>query len=124
MIIFRSTGPVISTRRSRSSSGTGAHGGFGQEVRQLTAVEARLPLGPTGEEREHTRAECPDEIGDEREGWLRQDHPLAGHEIGALSEEGDSVRRGGGGHGAVGSSVLRCIITLQSSLSLVNIPPT
>ena len=53
MIILRSTGPVISTRRSCRSAGTGAHtpvaradvGGLGQEVGPLTGVE-RVPDAP------------------------------------------------------------------------------
>ena len=58
MIILRSTGPVISTRRSSRSAGSGATvhvgfadgGGFGEEVGALAGVEAKLAGFARGEE--------------------------------------------------------------------------
>ena len=65
MIILRSTGPVISTRRSWMSAGTGAHvqspsrigARLGQEVRQLAGVEPRLARDAAREQLGAARAE-------------------------------------------------------------------
>ena len=77
MIILRSTGPVISTRRSSRSAGIGATvqspsriaRGLGQEVGQLAGVEARLALG-AARQRGAARLgpEAPLEVDDELEG--------------------------------------------------------
>src|SRR5262249_33169728 len=58
MIIFRSTGPVISTRRSRRSSGIGATvhfpsrtaAGFGRKPAQAAVLDLPLALLPSREE--------------------------------------------------------------------------
>ena len=79
--IFRSTGPVISTRRSAISSGIRRDapvgradvGGLGQEVRQLAAGEPLEPLRAPGEQLAAPLAELPLEVGQERDRVGRQD---------------------------------------------------
>ncbi len=74
-IILRSTGPVISTRRSRRSAGIGAtfQSAFAdrprldEEVRRLAGVEALLPLGAQAEQLLAARVEAPMQIGEEAE---------------------------------------------------------
>ena len=87
MIIFRSTGPVISTRRSRRSAGIG--GPFqspartawrlGEEVEALARVEPGLHRPPPREQLVDARRERADEAGHERQRLAGQ-HALApGH---------------------------------------------
>ena len=71
--IFRSTGPVISTRRSCSSAGTGATRQspsrivlrLRQEVGELAVAQALRPLVPRCEQLAPPRAERPLELGEE-----------------------------------------------------------
>ena len=71
--ILRSTGPVISTRRSAISAGRGGDAPvaganvrrLGQEVRQLAGVEALEALGPAGEQLDAPRAELALQVGQE-----------------------------------------------------------
>ena len=79
--ILRSTGPVISTRRSVRSAGIGAtvHSAgahalrFGQEIRQLAGIDRRLALDSAFEQFPPARAKIPFEFGDEGEGLRRKD---------------------------------------------------
>ena len=79
--ILRSTGPVISTRRSAISSGDGATcqspladvARLGQEVGQLARREARCALDPAREHLAPPLAELALEVGQERERVGRED---------------------------------------------------
>ena len=79
--IFRSTGPVISTRRSTMSAGIDAQvqspsriaRGLRQEIGQRPAIEFGLPLRATGHEVGAATAERPLELGRERDRVGRQD---------------------------------------------------
>ena len=81
MTILRSTGPVISTRRSCRSAGTGATRQslsrtslrLRQEVGQLAGVEARLALDAGGEQLAARPVEAAVELGDEGERVRAQD---------------------------------------------------
>jgi len=82
--IFRSVGPVISTRRSRSGSGTGSIvqsrsrlPRLGQEVWQLARAQPFLPLGAGREQLAPPRPEAPLELLDERHRF-RSQHFLHG----------------------------------------------
>ena len=80
IIIFRSTGPVISQRRSTRSGGAGATrqslvadlARLGEEAGVLAGVEAQLPLLPRLEQLEPPRIELAVEPLDERETLARQ----------------------------------------------------
>ena len=75
MIILRSTGPVISTRRSRRSWGSGAtvqslsriSGGLGQEVGLLAGIEPLLALDPQRQQFLAAAVELALQVGDERD---------------------------------------------------------
>ena len=79
--ILRSTGPVISTRRSWRSAGIGAtfhsrvadRRGLGEEVGQLAGVEARLALGAEPQQAGALGPEAPLEVDEELEGLGRED---------------------------------------------------
>ena len=81
MIIFRSTGPVISTRRSCRSAGIGGDrpgaaadsGGLGQEVGLPAGVETRLDLAAPLEQGAAAAAEAALEHRDELERGGRED---------------------------------------------------
>ena len=85
MTILRSTGPVISTRRSwmsgrhrRHRPVAGAHlGGLGEEIGLLAAVEARLDLLPLRQQLLDPRAELALQLDDEVERRARQDRLVA-----------------------------------------------
>ena len=80
-IILRSTGPVISTRRSSRSAGirrdlpigfpNGA--GFGQKIRRLARVEQLLPLGAARERRQPPGVEAAMQLSEEGQGVGGQD---------------------------------------------------
>ena len=67
MTILRSTGPVISTRRSVRSSGTGEMrqsalrtcGGGGEELRQCAVIELQLTLAARIQQLQATCVEAP-----------------------------------------------------------------
>ena len=73
MIILRSTGPVISTRRSRMSCGSGAtvqslsriFARLGQEIGLLPGVQPRLALDPGCQQLLAARIEAALQVGDE-----------------------------------------------------------
>ena len=75
MTILRSTGPVISTRRSWRSAGIGADApvaaanarGLGKKVRPLAGGEPRLARAAALEQLVDSRPEAPREIFDERD---------------------------------------------------------
>ncbi len=101
MIILRSTGPVISTRRSRRSAGRGAtvHRSFadlacrGEEVGLLAGVERGLAGDAGGEELLAAAIELALEADDEGEGF--------GGENAVVAVGGGGVDGGAGweGHG-------------------------
>ena len=75
MTILRLVGPVISTRRSCSASGTGAtvkSSGAGDEVERLAGVEPRLELLAGVEQLEAACVELLVQTPDERERVVRQ----------------------------------------------------
>ena len=94
IIIFRSTGPVISTRRS--ASGLGASGTvqtpvadtyrFGEEVRALPCIKAGLVLRSCSEQGPAATFEGPVQAGDELD-RLRSENPL-GFGVRAMSYRG------------------------------------
>ena len=79
--IFRSTGPVISTRRSCSSAGTGATRQspsrmllrLGEEVGQLAVAQPLRPLVPRVEQLAPPRAEPALQLGEEIDRVLGED---------------------------------------------------
>ena len=79
--ILRSTGPVISTRRSAISSGNGAirqspsrtSRGLREEVGQLARREPRRALGPSREQLAPALAELALEVGQELDRLRRED---------------------------------------------------
>ena len=81
IIILRSTGPVISTRRSVSGFGASGTiqsavadlGGLGQEVGAVAGVEAGLSLGPGRQQIPAAGVEPSVEPGDELDGLRCQD---------------------------------------------------
>ena len=97
MIILRSTGPVISTRRSSRSGGIGATLQspsrtalrLGEEVEALARVEPRLHRAARRASSSSMRgANARDELGDERE-RLGGQHALApGHGRGVDADTG------------------------------------
>ena len=101
-IILRSTGPVISTRRSVRSAGIGAtfqspariEAVLGEEIRQAAGVEQLLPLGAEFEQRAARRIEAAMQFGDEGQRLRGQDLVIA---IGGRA--GDDEAGGVDGHG-------------------------
>ena len=83
IIILRSTGPVISTRRSASGLGRLGHrpvagadlGGLGQEVGALAGVEAGLAFGPGGQQLPPAGVEAVVQAGEELD-RLRGEDPV------------------------------------------------
>ena len=81
MIIFRSTGPVISTRRSARSGGIGATSpirlaneiGFRQEIRLDAFVKLTLPLAAAVQQVDAALVEAPCHFGYEIQSLLGQD---------------------------------------------------
>ncbi len=106
MIILRSTGPVISARRSCRSAGAGATfqlrvvpdvSGLGEEVRYRAGVERGGPLHPLGQQLLAPGLERPVQRGHQRERVGREDLRLVG---GDLRGDLDSVRESDGAHGS------------------------
>ena len=70
MTIFRSTGPVISTRRSCKSRGMGANRpravadrpGLGQEIRHLPGIQFALSDGARRQQARSFGTECPPRV--------------------------------------------------------------
>ena len=99
-IILRSTGPVISTRRSWRSAGTGAQvqlaladrARLGQEVGQLAGVERGLALGAQREELGAARAERALQLRREVERLGRQDAGVVGRDAARTTMPGDRRR--------------------------------
>ena len=93
--ILRSTGPVISTRRSAISSGNGAirqspartSAGLGEEVGQLARGEPCQPLRAAREELAAPVAELALEVGQERD-RLRREDVVDVHRTRSLSARG------------------------------------
>ena len=93
MIILRSTGPVISTRRSCRSAGNRADlpvaaangSGVGEKIGTGAGVEARLHRAAALEQLVDARPEAPREIFDEGDGGRRQDAvaSISGHKMSA-----------------------------------------
>ena len=88
IIILRSTGPVISQRRSRRSAGASADppvgvaeiARLGQEARQLARVELELPLVPPLEQLAPARIQLAVQAPDEVERLAREDFLVGGSE--------------------------------------------
>ena len=80
MTIFRSTGPVISTRRSSRSRGTGETVQFASRTSRVSArnfgafalIETSLTRLPRGQQARDAGAEAALQIGDELNGFGRK----------------------------------------------------
>src|SRR3954454_20014533 len=96
--IMRSTGPVISTRRSWRAAGIGAafplgvadRRGIGEEVGQFARVEARLALGAERQQAGALGPEAPLQGAEELEGLGREDA------VGTLDARGLDLQAGNG----------------------------
>ena len=116
MTILRSTGPVISTRRSWMSAGTGAHvhsasrtaRRLGQEIGQPTGVELRLARRTPRQELGAALAEDALQPRDEADRLRREDLGVLGRDAAGHLDAG-AERLGGHCHFLMreGEAVLR-----------------
>ena len=97
-IILRSTGPVISTRRSRRSAGIGAtvqsrsriDFRLGKKIRQLAGVEVFLPPHAPRQQLQAAPVEAPMQVGEKRKRLGAEDLGLPAAGLGVDLDAGYS----------------------------------